>query len=113
MNLSYNPFSYTLDEHLSYNPLLVVHNALLGSLFVFTIQAVLVMAWANFSLLLSGISSKMLTIATTYLYYGKTQCNNAPESNLKKEWVFFSLHPKLQILCRNFAYKQQASKQAR
>jgi hypothetical protein len=54
----------------------------------------------------------MLTIATTYPYYGKTQCNNAPEYNLKKEWVFFfSLHPKLQILCRNFAYKQQASKQ--
>ncbi len=91
---------------------LVVHNALLGSSFVFTIQAVLVMAWAKFSLLPSGISSKMLTIATTYAYYGKTQCNNAPEYNLKKEWVF-SLHPKLQILCRNFAYKQQASKQAR
>jgi hypothetical protein len=91
--------------------LLLVHNALLGSSFVFTIQAVLVMAWANFSLLPSGISSKVLTIATTYPDYGKTKCNNAPEYNLKKEWVF-SLHPKLQILCRNFAYKQQASKQS-
>jgi hypothetical protein len=95
--------------------LLVVHNALLGSSFVFTILAVLVMARANFSSLPSCISSKIfkLTIGTTYPYYGKTQCNNAPEYNLKKEWVFFSLHPKLQILCRNFAYKQQASKQAR
>jgi hypothetical protein len=97
---------------------LVVHNALLGSSFVFTIQAGVYHSssvghgLSKFFFATSGISSKMLTIASTYPYYGKTQCNNAPEYNLKKEWVF-SLHPKLQILCRNFAYKQQASKQAR